>query len=140
MPHVIPDELVNLSLYRQDEKLCAGWVEAYAVWRETYKGINVLQEVRKAHAWEICNPTQRKTQRLRFLNNWLSKAHTDWHRRQQEQGLRFVGRYIPPSNQEVKCKTCMDSGLVPSKIKTRWGEERPAMARCSACAFQKAAQ
>ena len=138
MSHQVPEELKGLSLYALDEKLCLGWAEALLLWKETYKGIDLLQEVRKAHAWEVCNPEQRKTLRIRFLNNWLSRAHGDWHRRQQERGLKFVGRHIPDSKKPISCQRCLDSGIVPSTIQTRWGEERPAMARCPDCAFKKA--
>lgn len=136
----VPAELAGLSLYRLDEKLCERWAEVYPEWLRTYKGIDVLQEIRKAHAWEICNPDQRKKLRVAFLNSWLSRGHEAWHRRQQEQGLKFVGRYIPKSNQPILCKRCQDSGLVPSTVKNRWGEELPAMAKCPDCVFKRAAQ
>lgn len=138
MSHQVPVELQGLSLYVLDEKLCAGWAEAYPLWAQTYKGIDLMMEIRKAHTWEVCNPAERKTLRIRFLNNWLSRAHSDWHRRQQERGVKFVGRHIPDSKRPISCKRCLDNGLIPSTIKTRWGEDQPAMARCPDCAFKKA--
>lgn len=138
MSHQVPAELQALSLYALDAKLCAGWAEAYPLWLETYKGINVLQEVKKAHTWEVCNPDRRKTQRIRFLNNWLCKTHAEWHQRQQQQGLKFVGRHIPDLKKPIDCKRCLDKGVVPATMTTRWGEERPAMARCPDCAFKGA--
>lgn len=136
----VPRELEQFSLYRLDKHLCERWAEVYPIWVETYKGISVLHEIRKAHAWEVCNPASRKSDRPRFLNTWLSKAHSDWYRRSQEGGLKFAGRAIPDLKRPISCKRCLDSGLVPSSIKTRWGEDRPAMGRCPDCAFKRVAQ
>ena len=41
------------------------------------KAIHLVDaEVRKAHAWEVTNPTRRKTPRgrLKFLNAWMDRA------------------------------------------------------------------
>ena len=138
MPHQVPAELQRLSLYALDEKLCLRWAEVLPVWKETYKGIDILYEVQKAHTWEICKPEERKTNRVAFLNGWLSRAHGDWHRHQQERGLKFVGRHIPDSKKPISCKRCLDNGVVPATMKSRWGEDLPAMARCPDCAFKKA--
>lgn len=140
MAHVVPAELQGLSLYRLDEKLCEKWAEVYPVWKDAYRGIDILYEIKKAHTWEVCNPDRRKTKRVQYLNNWLSRAHGEWHRRQQEQGLKFVGRHIPDQRDPVRCKTCKDTGLTPAKIKNRWGEEVPAMGKCLDCSGVRVAQ
>jgi hypothetical protein len=43
-------------------------------WQESYPAINVMTEVRKAEAWLMSNPKNKKSNYARFLNNWLSKA------------------------------------------------------------------
>lgn len=41
-----------------------------------YPALDVLAELRKARAWCVANPAQRKTRRGagKFLNGWLSRA------------------------------------------------------------------
>lgn len=139
----VPAELQGLSLYKTDAKLCQRWSEVYPVWLETYKGINVLQEIRKAHAWEVTHPDQRKTIRVSFLNSWLNRAHTAQHRYEQERAsLKHVGKHTPSGSpyKSPSCTRCHDTGLVPSQIVTRWGEQVSAMGRCPACAFKRVAQ
>ncbi|MBW1678374.1 MAG: hypothetical protein JRJ79_17725 [Deltaproteobacteria bacterium] len=45
-------------------------------WRDLFPGIDVMDELRKARAWSLANPTRRKTERgiLRHLTTWLTKA------------------------------------------------------------------
>lgn len=45
-----------------------------SVWREAYPAINVEAELRKAAAWLVANPKNKKSQYGRFLNSWLSRA------------------------------------------------------------------
>lgn len=47
---------------------------AIAKWREAYPGINVDMEIAKAEAWQIANPNNRKSNYVRFLNGWMSRA------------------------------------------------------------------
>lgn len=49
--------------------------EQVADWQEAFPGIDVLVEVRKAHAWLEANPTRRKTHRgcPAFLVRWLGR-------------------------------------------------------------------
>lgn len=139
----VPAELSGLSLYAHDVKLCQRWSEVYPVWQQTYKGINVLQEIRKAHAWEVTNPDKRKSLRVSFLNSWLSRAHTAQHRYEQDRAsMKQVGRHIPSGSpyKPPSCTRCQDTGLVPTKVVTRWKEEVSAMGRCPACAFKRMAQ
>lgn len=44
------------------------------VWRKAYPAIDVEDEVRKAAAWLVSNPKNRKKALGRFLNGWLSRA------------------------------------------------------------------
>lgn len=138
----VPAELLGLTLYATDAKLCQKWGEVYPLWQQTYKGINVLQEIRKAHAWEVTNPDKRKSLRVSFLNNWLSRAQTSQHRYEQDRAsMKQVGRYIPSGKLygTPNCARCHDTGLVPSEIVTRWKEKVPAMAKCPACALRSVA-
>lgn len=47
-----------------------------AEWEQAYPRIDVMAELRKARAWSVANPSQRKTPRGvgKFLNGWLSRA------------------------------------------------------------------
>jgi len=136
MGHVVPAELQALSLYALDAKLCARWAEVYPLWQETYKGVDILGEIRKAHTWEVCNPDKRKRLRVPFINNWLSRAQESQHRASQQQGLKYVKPYIPPEGSGRKtfsCERCKDKGIVPTKTVTRWGETVDAYAPCTPC-------
>jgi hypothetical protein len=48
-------------------------------YRKAYPRIDVLAELRKARAWCVANPGQRKTRRGvgKFVNGWLSRADAD---------------------------------------------------------------
>jgi hypothetical protein len=50
-----------------------------AEYRKAYPRIDVSAELRKARAWCVANPTQRKTRRGvgKFVNGWLSRADAD---------------------------------------------------------------
>jgi len=69
----VPMELADLELYRLDRKLCLRWERLYKSWKVTFKGLDVLKEVRTAHSWEMSNPQRQKRDRPRFLHNWLSR-------------------------------------------------------------------
>ena len=57
-------------------KLCFDLPQILPTWKQAFPGVDVLAEVRKAHAWEVTNPTRRKTPRgrLKFLNSWMDRA------------------------------------------------------------------
>lgn len=73
-PVGIPDELAGLTLYAADAKLCKRWAELKTAWQQACPGIDVLAEVRKAHAWEVANPKKVKKDRARFLGSWMNRA------------------------------------------------------------------
>jgi len=73
-PVSVPEELKNLSLYAADPKLCRRFPDLLPSWRTAFPGIVLLDEIAKAHAWEVANPSRRKRDRARFLNTWLNKA------------------------------------------------------------------
>jgi hypothetical protein len=72
-PPPVPPELRDLDLYREDAKLCARWPTLLRTWVKTYPGLDVLAEVRRAHAWEVENPTRRKVNRPAYLGQWLRR-------------------------------------------------------------------
>lgn len=45
-----------------------------SVWRNAYPAIQIETELNKAAAWLVSNPKNRKSDYLRFLNNWLNRA------------------------------------------------------------------
>jgi hypothetical protein len=70
----VPSELTGLELYEVDDKLCSRFEKNMKAWKKAYPFLDVLQEIRKAHAWEMANPKRRKKDRARFIANWLSRA------------------------------------------------------------------
>jgi hypothetical protein len=102
-----PPPLLGLTLYEQDVKLVRRWEELFAAWKIAYPGVDVVAEIREAHAWEVANPTRRKKDRPRFLAAWLARAqdrapvsnaatrareHEARLRRETEAQLRSEGR------------------------------------------------
>jgi len=75
-PVEIPDDLTNLHLYASDLKLIARWHDLRKSWTAAFpRGWEwVMGEVRRAHAWEVANPTRAKKDRARFLAGWLTRA------------------------------------------------------------------
>jgi hypothetical protein len=73
-PVDVPPELLDLPLYAADYRLCKRWSEVFPLWRASYRGVDVMAQVRNAHAWEVSNPERRKVNRARFLNAWLARA------------------------------------------------------------------
>ena len=80
LPVPTPKELADLELYREDERLCRRWHELLAAWKVAYPGIDILAEVRKAHAWEVVQPI-RKKDRAAFLRRWLNRTFDKRDRR-----------------------------------------------------------
>jgi hypothetical protein len=70
----IPLALRGLRLYREDGNLISKWPELVEAWRVAFPGVNVLEEVQRAHAWEVSNAAKRKVFRARFLHNWLARV------------------------------------------------------------------
>ncbi len=83
----IPPELQDLPLYREDKRLHRKWPELLPAWKAACPGIDVMAQVRRAHAWEVGNPQRRKRNRPRFLTNWMNSAQ-DAPRAQNESGRR----------------------------------------------------
>jgi hypothetical protein len=98
MEMAAPPELTDLPLYANDATLCAKWRVLYPTWQKTFSHVDVMAEVRAAHAWEMANPAKSKKDRPRFLTNWL-KRHADQTAQptqltpEQERRLRFQAKY-----------------------------------------------
>lgn len=73
-PAAPPPALTGLPLYENDQKLCRRWSELAQAWEKANPEVDVLAEVRKAHAWEVSNPSKRKRDRARFLGAWIARA------------------------------------------------------------------
>lgn len=48
--------------------------ELITKWSEAYPAVCVRSEISKAEAWLMANPKNRKSEYVRFLNSWLSRA------------------------------------------------------------------
>jgi hypothetical protein len=44
------------------------------VWIKSYPAVDVMAEIKKAAAWLVANPKNKKSDYPRFLNGWLSRA------------------------------------------------------------------
>ena len=71
-PPECPAELKGLELYEKDFKLWKRWDEFIAASRTAFPDIDLVAEIRKAHAWEIAN--KKRVLRKRYLNGWFGRA------------------------------------------------------------------
>lgn len=71
---VAPVELNELPLYAGDKALTHQFYELLKAWTVAFPGVSIMEEVRKAHAWEVANPKKRKVDRPRFLNGWMARV------------------------------------------------------------------
>lgn len=95
---VIPEILQGLSLYEQDKKLCKLLPEALPQWQKAYPKVDIQAEIRKAHAWEISNPDKKKVNRMRFLNNWLSRSQDKPEERSNQNVSRISSNLRPDAD------------------------------------------
>lgn len=68
-------ELSGILLPLNDKSFYDVPLDKIALWKETYPGVNVEQELKRMTAWLDANPTRRKTKRgiTKFINGWLSR-------------------------------------------------------------------
>ena len=66
------DKKISFSAQRGEFKNIGSSLEEK--WEETYPAINIPQEIKKAEAWLLANPRNRKKNYERFLVNWFSRA------------------------------------------------------------------
>lgn len=69
----IPAELRELELYAADKRLCQQWPRLVKSWKAAYPGLDIVGQVRLAHAWEMEHPERRKVRRDIFLGGWLRR-------------------------------------------------------------------
>ena len=76
LPIVVPDELKDLPRFIACSRLVCEWQTIKHEWSMTYPGVDLMAELRKAHAWQNANPKKAKTPKgqMAFLVNWLSRA------------------------------------------------------------------
>lgn len=74
-PPAVPQALEGLDLYRADQRLCRAWGDLMAGWKSAFPGLDVCQQVKLAHAWELANPKNQKVDRPRFLHSWLQRSN-----------------------------------------------------------------
>jgi len=70
----IPEDLKGLDLYETDEDLCLNWEELKSVWEKTYSYLDILLEVKKAHAYQFTH--NRNIQPKTFILSWLNRARS----------------------------------------------------------------
>ena len=68
-------DLSGILLPLNDKSFYDVPLDKIALWKETYPGVNVEQELKRMIAWLDSNPTRRKTKRgiTKFINGWLSR-------------------------------------------------------------------
>ncbi len=90
----VPDALKGLQLYEKDATLCRRWPELFPLWCDAYPGLDVLAEVKVAHAWEVSNPKRQKKDKPRFLANWLKREQDRPRRPTAESAAERIGRLV----------------------------------------------
>lgn len=78
-------------------------------WKETYPACNIEAELKKAGSWLISNPTKKKSQYTRFINNWLNKC-------QDSGGTKG---YTPPKPKITPDPSPTPPELSPEELKER---------------------
>ena len=76
----IPDDEKHKSARRAAEKLCSLYASRLAGWQEECPGVDIAAETRKAHGWELDNPTKRKIDKVKFLGNWFRRAQDSYRK------------------------------------------------------------
>jgi hypothetical protein len=70
--------------------------EFEAAEREANPGIDLLEQAKKAKAWEIANPSQRKHNHARFLHGWFAREQDRGPRRSQAPTSQSEPAWPPP--------------------------------------------
>ncbi len=77
VPVLEADEISEFAVPLQGGEVHVLPLAEVAEFEQAYPKIDVAAELRKARAWCVANPTQRKTRRGigKFINGWLSRAN-----------------------------------------------------------------
>ena len=121
---MIPAELQDLRLYSTDIKLHARWAEMYPLWKKTFPNIDVIQEIRKAHAWELENGL--KKLRVKYLGAWLRRAAERVQIASQKNPYK-----APERIEKVECPMCSGVGFIETVVKHERYGVRTALVKCS---------
>lgn len=99
-------DLSGILLPLNDKSFYDVPLDKIALWKETYPGVNVEQELKRMTAWLDANPTRRKTKRgiTKFINGWLS--------REQDRGGTYKN-----CDKNSGCSKNNSSEAVPSKYR-----------------------
>lgn len=100
-----PPELLELELYRKNKKLLESFGLLMITWKQAYPGVNLLAELKKAHAWEVANPKRRKVDKVGFLQRWMARA-------QDKGGITDERSAI----EDFVKRTSNDNGMVGSEL------------------------
>lgn len=73
--------------------------EVLGAWKKAYPAIDVHAEIRKAEAWVVSNPHNKKSQWMRFLNSWFSRA-------QDKAPPKRDSIIIPQAQPKHRCQKC----------------------------------
>ena len=121
---VPPPELQGLSLYETDCYFIKHFKECMRSWKMAFPRLDVLAEIKKAHAWEVTNPSRRKENRPRFINNWLSRANSNLPAIQHT-----VNQMVKPTGLCDKCRG--GNGFITITVPHERYGPQTALARCS---------
>lgn len=88
----LPEEaVIDFPIVGKPKRLlgAGGWSltrQKFKEYEESFPGLDVLAEVKKARQWVLDNPARRKTQggMAAFLGRWLSKANDGWGKRKDQ--------------------------------------------------------
>ena len=85
-------------------------------WQDTFPGIDVLSEVKKARQWSIDNPKRRKTNAgiRRHITAWLGRAQ-DKHGKDHGYGPSKPSCDVCDYNQRSPCSNLSKPGFDPEK-------------------------
>jgi len=73
-PLSIPEEIKGLKLYETNQRLICMLPEMIVIWKRVFKELNIAEEIKLAHAWEVIHASRRKKDKIKFLHNWMRKA------------------------------------------------------------------
>ena len=124
-----PNDFKNLELYSDKtlpgiQALWNKWESVKSAGETAYPGIDIVRELKKAHAWEIANTSKRKTDRLKFLNNWFKRAQDDPRTPKVMKPKRAIDSDIPmETNIPLKLETQKTWAEICEAIKTEVGTE-----------------
>jgi len=74
LPHTKKTNNPKIEFSFEERKWLNITIEDKAGWKDAYPAVDIDQELRKMREWLIANPSKKKTNYRKFINNWLSKT------------------------------------------------------------------